>query len=218
MATQNPNFSDLKRRLVAEIRRDKKRTIILAALLAVGGIMGVRLIVKHGLPGSASASVSSVEGSGILPPVEDQASDFGDSLPASADNDTRREQYLMSLDRNITRDLFTAHLDFFPRSSSKAVAADRAPAGPGWFTDVRKRVLAKQQAESEHLARLHAIRAQARELSLTSTILGGSPAAVINGQVVRKGQMIGGFRLESVGSDRCVLSRDGMRVDLMMEE
>jgi hypothetical protein len=50
-------------------------------------------------------------------------------------------------------------------------------------------------------------------LLLTGTIVGGKrPLAVINGQFLRKGEMIAGFEVVSIARDQVILSGDGRKV------
>lgn len=50
-------------------------------------------------------------------------------------------------------------------------------------------------------------------LQLTGTIIGGKrPLAVINGQFLRKGEMIAGFEVVSIARDQVTLSGEGRRV------
>ena len=50
-------------------------------------------------------------------------------------------------------------------------------------------------------------------LLLTGTIIGGKrPLAVINGQFLRKGEMIAGFEVVSIARDQVILSGEGRKV------
>lgn len=219
MAAETVNIVDLKRRLFVELKRDKPKTVALAALLAIAGIVCGRLVIRHSLPGTAAAAQPGGD-SLLVPPGEN-----GAAAPAAAPvearrsaRDARRQEYLSNLDRTITRDLFEPRLEYFPLLAGRTAVAVGGAAGPGWFTAVRKRVLEKQRAQSERLAHINAIRMQAEALSLTSTILGDSPAAVIDGQVVHKGEAISGFTIVGIGSKKCLLSKAGVLVDLIMKD
>ncbi|KPK86306.1 MAG: hypothetical protein AMJ81_01630 [Phycisphaerae bacterium SM23_33] len=219
MDAEKRNMADLKGRLTAQLKRDKKKTAVLLVLLVVGGIVGIRAVLKRGAPGAAAAAVVSQAAPGPASSQQDDGMDgLASRLGMSARNsDATRQQYLANLDRTIARDLFRPNLAYFPPRPGKTVGGVAAPAESGWFGAVRERVLERQRAQSEHVARVRDVCLEAQKLSLTSIMLGGMPAAVINGRVVRKGEIIGGFRLESIGSSKCTLSKDGVLVDLMME-
>jgi hypothetical protein len=215
MAGTTVNIADLKRRLFAELKRDKRKTIVLAALLAIAGIVCGRLVIRHSLPSAAAAQMA---GDSLLPPSAQGGSPAPAPVDARrSDRGARREAYLRNLDRRITRDLFEPRLEYFPLLPGKTAVAV-GTIGPGWFAAVRDRVLERQRAQSEHLARINAVRMQASALSLTSTILGDAPAAVINGQVVHKGEAISGFKIVDIGSKRCLLSKEGVLVELIMKD
>ncbi len=45
-----------------------------------------------------------------------------------------------------------------------------------------------------------------------------APVALINGQVLRVGDRVGGFRVDRIAWDRCVISKDGVDVELRLEK
>jgi hypothetical protein len=80
-----------------------------------------------------------------------------------------------------------------------------------WVEQARK-------ARRDEAARAKAVRAQAAALELQSTMVGPSASALINGQVLQKSAWINGFRVKSIGSDSCVVTKDGVDVVLRMKE
>jgi len=216
MAKATANPKSWKDRLRAELGRDKKKTAVLGLLLAVAGIVAGRLAITHAVPDRASGAEALAV---VAPPPggdEDDAQRDPPGRRHAADH-ARRTAYLARLDRTVTRDLFRPNLEYFPRLPGTEDPADAGPADPGWFGDVHRRIVEKQRAGSDELARIRAVRAQARELSLQSTMLGSRPTALINGQVLRTGDGINGFRVKRIASDRCVVSKGGVDVELRME-
>jgi hypothetical protein len=61
------------------------------------------------------------------------------------------------------------------------------------------------------------IRQQGAALHLESTITGGRPIAIINGSVLGRDGVINGFRIVKVGSQTCVVEKDGVKLNLTME-
>ncbi len=220
MVKMPSNLSDWKARLKAELGRDKKKTAILAVLLAVAGVIGGRLVVTHSLPGRASAETPAPRGGEdhtLTPPPRPAP------LPTwtGAGNpraQVRREEYVARMDRSITRDLFKANLTYFPlRLGDGGLQTGSGGSVAGWLGTIYQRVLRKQQADIEELSRIRAIRTHAQSLSLQSTMLGSSPTALINGQVLREGECVSGFRLKRIAWDCCTVSRDGVDVELRMD-
>jgi len=214
------NTTDWKQRLKAELARDKKKTGILAALLLVAGILGGRLVITHSLPSDASADQP---GAAASPAPGDADADRQAPAPRGESGDNgdsaRRDQYLAHMDRAIGRDLFAAKLSYFPPlPGAESLAVGNAQGDPGWFGMVQQLVLRKQQAGSDELSRVNAIRAQADDLSLQSTMLGSSPTALINGQVLRQGDYVSGFQIKRIAANRCLVCKDGVDVELRMNE
>ena len=130
-----------------------------------------------------------------------------------------RETHLATMDRKITRDLFKPNLEYFPPAegvgSHVVVATDQQK---GLFQQAYQWVCQKQNARRRHMEHIGAIRARAQAFSLQSTVLGRSPTALINGQVLRKGDWISGFRLKAIASNYCIVSKNGVDVELHMKQ
>ena len=60
------------------------------------------------------------------------------------------------------------------------------------------------------------IRAQARSLTLQSTMLSENPVAIINGQVLRVGEWINGFEVTEITAHACKVSKTDVTVLLKM--
>lgn len=220
MAKMPSNSTDWKSRLKAELRRDKKKTVALAVLLTVAGVTGGKLVITMSVPRDVKAS-----------PTRQEEPDATDAQPAegpwvsvprpSAEtfaNQARREEYLAGMDRDITRDLFNVDISRFPpRPGAGGPDPQTEMSTTGWLGMVYQRVVQKQQQDGQQLAKYRAILAQARSLSLQSTMLGSAPTALINGQVLRQGDYISGFLVKSIASNRCVVSKDGVDIELRMD-
>ena len=220
MAKAKPKPTDWKGRLKAELQRDKKKTAILAALLATAEFVGGRIVVTHSISGASAEqprhSAAEVEDGNDVQKGAPQAHAAPRST-ARADR-AERAEYVSRMDRTIHRDLFHANLDYFaPLPGAEDLSAARRVEDPGWFGTMWRRVLQKQQAGSDELARIRALRARARALSLQSTMMGPSATALIDGQVLHKGDYISGFRVKSIASGCCVVTKDGVDVELRMD-
>lgn len=221
--------SDWKRRLGSQLQRDKKKTALLVVLLVTAGTIGGRLVASKAFPAPAKAKGAPEDSRGerLLP----DASMTGPFAPSSStalsaprpDAAARREEYLLSLDRAITRDLFKPSPELFPpsgddRGASRRSAEDARGGQPSWFRQVEAWVEQARQARRDEAARAKAVRAQAAALELQSTMVGPSASVLINGQVLRKSAWMNGFRVKSIGSDSCVVTKDGVDVVLRMKE
>ena len=213
MTGQDRDNQNWTSRLKAEIKRDKKKTVILAALLIVAGIAGGRMLVSSRGPRQARAAdpAATAETPSLL---------RTDQAKAGRLSGAERETYLSSMDRQIGRDLFQPRLEYFAlqdgtNSETMLVSVEEEPTE--LFGQIGRWVAQKHQAQRELQGRVTVIGAQAQALSLESTMLGASPTAIINGQVLRKGEWVSGFRVERIQSDACVVSKDGVEVELHMK-
>ncbi len=213
MRKRAPIPTNWKERLKAELARDKKKTGVLAVMLLVAGILGGRLAITHSVPDAAAA-----------PPTPAAA----ELLSGGAAADWRARprtidraiwaEYVAKMDRTIDRDLFTPNLECFPlQPGARPAGADAGEETVGWFGWVRQQVRRKQRDSSDELTRIRAVRAQAEKLSLQSTMLGKRPTAMINGQVLYRQDEVGGFLVKRIDSNSCVVSKDGVDVELRMD-
>ena len=216
MDGQDARTSDWARRLKVELQRDKKKTIILLVLLLLGGILGGRMLMTDTLPDKARADDPL-----LARPVEEDSQRAWRPAPPGPAAQARREKYLAQMDRNITRDLFRPNLEFYPAQhggtdARLAVVSKRRASG--WFGHSFQWGNDGQDARRDQTARIALVRARAQALSLQSTMLGPSPSALINGQVLREGEWISGFRVKEIASDSCVVSQKGVDVLLRMKD
>ncbi len=185
-----------KLRLSQELRRDKKKTAVLATLLVVGGIMGGRLLVKQLGPSSAEASVEAPVAADAPTEAAPPATTPRRANPRVAD--------IPEIDRTIDRDLFRPNEEFFPPIVEEKTEPTRVVAVPA----------PTPKDDKERRARL--IRAQARALQLESTMVGSRPTAIVNGQVLHKGEWISGFEVKDITSRSCVVEKEDVTITLDM--
>lgn len=188
--------SDWKQRLLAELRRDKKKTAILSLLLVAGLVVGARQASKLLGPSQAQASA----GSALLYP-----SGKADSVPAAAGaaEQDRKGAYIRQADRQITRDVFAVRLDLF---------------APDETVEPVKVTPASAPSVDEEQAKTRRVANQAQILALQSTVTGENATAVINGNVLRVGEQVHEFRILEIQDQSCVIEKDGVKLTLTMRE
>jgi len=208
--------TDWRRRLKDELQRDKKKTTILIVLMIAAGIVGGRLVVTHSVPDEApaapSAGVAAAGASGTGP-----MNAF--LVGARANTEEARRSHLAQMDRRIARDLFKPNLGSFALVNGAVVRdVSNQPAGPGWFGQVQEWMAMEARAERQRLIRIGVIQTQAEALTVQSTMLGPSPTALVNGQVLRQGDWISGFRVKRIATEYVIVSKDGVDVTLSMKK
>ncbi|MFB3891509.1 MAG: hypothetical protein ACE15C_05740 [Phycisphaerae bacterium] len=186
-------------RLVAELKRDRKKAAVLGVLTAVCAVLSVRAYFSTSLPEPADAAALAAS----------NAEREAQNVPAASDDsaEAKRLKYIKQIDRRITRDIFTMRTDFFQLAAPvviKPVTTAQAsqPAGP-------------DPAERER----NIIREQARRLDLQSTITGDSPIAIINNKVLRIGDVHAesGFRVVGITTHSCTVQKKDVLETLEMK-
>ena len=176
---------DWRTRMSLELRRDKKKTAILAVLALVCSVLGGRLISGRLSPAKASASQGAAPTAMIVTTAARAMSPGAPGFGASA-----RDKYIANIKPGITRDLFWFNAKAFRRI--RQVEKPKAPTTQP----------VKRDRAAENKKRIAGIRVAAQEraekqLIVQSTIAG---AAIINGKLLRKNRSIGGFKLVAVST------------------
>ena len=186
--SNGPNWID---RLKADLKRDKKRTGILCALIVVASIVGGRFLLQRLTPSKVQASVTPIVAD--APPTVSRRTT--PPLPGTRSGEPvdRTASALGRSRRPISRDLFTPDPRFFPLGQS-VYATDQATTNPSGGSDEG------------------AIRARAQILTLESTIVGTRPTAIINGSFVRVGEWVNGFKVTRITERMCELECKGVKV------
>jgi hypothetical protein len=195
------NVPNWRQRLTTELRADKRKAALLGALLVVGGVVCGRMIIQKMVPSEAGAA----------PGAAAVSAGPGDSRPlgrldrASGGDAVRPDKFIQQLGRTVKRDLFTPNTDFFP-PEKRSVIVPRVPV-----------VVETRPVEDEQEAEKQVIQAQARAMSLQSTMMSQPPSAVVNGRVLRVGDWINGFQVAQIAPRTCVIEKRGLRFTLEMK-
>ncbi len=196
MQTQPSAIQKAVAQVQAELLADKKKTVVMGALLLVAAFMGVRLFAGRTRPAAATTAAAPAAA-----PDEPAVRPGGRTGRNAALN-----AYLAQMDRRVSRDLFSTDFGGYPEApvveKPKPDAAGRRPA-------VDPAAVARLELET-------AVRREAQQLHLQGTMPGGNPSAIINGRVVRVGQAFEGFEIRSIGQGSCVVARGAVEVTLRM--
>jgi len=201
MARQNRNSTDFLNRLIADLKRDKKKAIVLTVLVVVGALVVGRTFIGKGPPAAARADASPPATAAPSTPAATPFNPGTAALPSKAG--LRRELYVSPAEYLFTRDIFVPNPDFFPPEQPAERPKPVSASGPG---------TRDKQAE------LEAIQNQARSLVLQSTIISDQrPTAIINGRVLGVGDWIDGFEVMEITSHACTLAKNSVQVVLEMK-
>lgn len=204
-------------KLMAELKRDWKRTSLLVVLTVVGGVLLIRQLA--GPPAAAKATrparpAGAAAGAGAAP-REARAGDVtvlanpttGAKAAVPAGNKVFRFTADVNAMTSPRRDPFRADLAAFPPDPASQGGGDLkvSGGGPGPTT------------EQQRAAREAIIKADAAKLQLQSIVLHDSPQAMIGGDLYRVGAQVGPFKIAKITRSSVTLERDGFEVMLRME-
>ena len=177
---------------------DRRNFGFMCVLLAVGLLLWGRLILLESVPRVGFADPDAATTAGPQSAADQAGLDVAHELPI----------VYMDLPRGLQRNLFLAPSSFLPQPAQDSSASSLEPKSQA---ETSEDPIALQQQ------RIERIRQDGASLRLESLIHGTPPIAVVDGHVLRIGQVIQGFRLEAVGDRSVVLMKDGVRVELVMD-
>lgn len=196
------DIASLTERARDELTRDKKKSVVLAVLAVGICVLLVRATTGTSTPARSQAAMPA---SSLAP----AAATLTESVAlAEQEAQAAKERYIHSLERKITRDLFSLSPEVFPPEHARSPVS--LVPGKGQADQAGAEKLARK------LAQRRLVQAQARALVLQSTVISGNPIAIINGRVSRIGDWINGFQLKAITARNCTLAKRGVGVILEM--
>jgi hypothetical protein len=179
------------------LARDPKRTAIMTGL----GLVMLALWGRMLLSGPASATASLIRRSVLS---------VGESINPSRSPtvSTPVLEWLGKPKEPVSRNLFAMHLDYYAKAIEQKPATDLAT-DPVSLSD-------ESDEQRERQILIENLQTQASKLKLQSTMMGGTPQALINGQLVKTGDVIAGFTVDKIQA-RCVqIQQDGISLQIEM--
>ncbi len=179
------------------ILADKRKLSVMGALVAVMLILWGRLLLAPA-PHAAGAAMSQL-------PDSDATATLATDLTAGDAN-----AYLDPLDYPVVR------VDL-PGELSRDVFALKADRYERLKPVVTTAGIPKSQVEVvDAMPEAELVRRAARGLTLQTTVVGQTPRAMINGQLLAPGEKVGGFELLEVRERNVVMLMRGIRIELGM--
>jgi hypothetical protein len=184
-----------QRKILREIKRDKKKTAFLAVLLVVALVVVIRATLSSSMPEPAAAATAILHSSDA-PQAAVTVQPVGQAVDPN--RQARRDAYLKQLDKTPKRDLFEPQDSVFPKKNSNALSTTYT--GP----------ITPNHAQT--------IETEARQLILQSTMLSAKPIAIINGKVLGIGDQYHDFSIVQINSRACLVEKEGVRITLEMKK
>jgi hypothetical protein len=137
------------------------------------------------------------------------------SLPHAVDQSgATLQQWAREPIQPLARNPFTVPLDCYPMDGSNG--NDLATGGTGYWNQVSKSMSSRADQQEQRQILIDNIRLAAESLKLESTIMGSTPGAMINGQMVHEGSVVNGFRVLSIQARELIVEREGVKLAVTM--
>jgi hypothetical protein len=218
--------SSAYRQLAEAAKGDPKKFGMLGVLCLVFVITSGRMVLTGSTgPKPAKASLSGTSGAagGQVKAVNGQkggASDKSATDSTTALPDPARPE-LLEWSRGpippVGRNLFAIKLDYYPQDQSKVDQTLRIPGGDGFWDKVAKSMASKADQHKERQILIENLQLQAMQIKLQSTVMGAMPRALVNGSVVREGDVIASFRVFRIEARRIIVEREGIKLEIPMK-
>ena len=197
------------------LRSDPKRTgvlVVLALVLVV--VLGRTVIGSKADPAPATANV--------ITPAQRTMTSVDADLRPSGKNDTAVavQRWLTATPPKITRNLFAVRLEYYPQLSSRSLRQNGAARA-----EDDKSAAEAADVQKQRQARIDAVQALARQLKLQSTVMSVVPQALINGQMLKEGDVVvsgsgedsGSFQVLKIEPRRVIVERDNVKLEIVMK-
>jgi hypothetical protein len=197
-------------KLVEPFRASPRKSGFLAALAILLVAMWVKMFGGGHGPSAALAAPA---------PAGTTFSRTFDSLPMApvhrADADVNSLQHWSrQAIIPVKRNFFCASMDRFPLEDTRHI--DPVMVGEGFWDRLAKSMAAQADQEEQRQVLVSNLRTKAAELNLQSTIMGSQPRAMVNGDMVREGSVVAGFRVLKIEARKMVVEREGIKLEIIM--
>ena len=187
-------------------------------------ILGIALFRAQGRMSPASAAAAQSPINGAASPSGGTRGTAGASATVSAD----LQGWLQSPVAPVTRNIFYINLDQFPRATGATAMPGAAVAGASG-TEMLLEGNPAQQAKSpaglveepeepeSEMSAADRVARQAGRLHLQSVLMGPSPRAMIDGQLLGEGEIVANFRVLKIEARGITVEREGIKLEVVFK-
>jgi len=111
------------------------------------------------------------------------------------------------------RNLFAIPFDYYPSDQSHG---GDATGGTGFWNLLAKSMSVEADQQVQRQALIQGLADSARSLQLQSTMLGATPSAMVNGEMVREGSLVADFRVLKIEAGKMIVEREGIKLEILM--
>jgi len=195
---------------MAAVRASPGKSSILTGLVVIMAVAWIRVLVGgHTNPASAQAAATSA-----APPAMVFVEEPADSHHPAEQGGTSFQQWARQPVGPLSRNPFAVPLDCYPTDTSKN--DDPASTGTGYWNLVSKSMSSRADQQEQRQILIDNVRIAAEALKLDSTIMGAAPGAMVNGEMVREGSVVDGFRVLKIEARQLIVEREGVKLAITM--
>jgi hypothetical protein len=209
-----PSWSE---KVLETFRNSPKKMSLLGALTVMLVIAWLRLFIGHHGPSAAQ---------GAMPPSISPAAQGPDVrvLDDSEAPQTPRpgavaaaplQQWAHQPVGQMQRNIFAIPLDYYPRDG--AHGGDDTRGATGFWDQLAKSMSAQADQQEQRQILIENVNIKAAALKLQTTMMGSQPTAMVNGEMVREGSVVAGFRVLSIEARRMIVEREGIKLEILMK-
>jgi hypothetical protein len=203
------------------VERDPKKTAVLGALVLVLGGLWVKMLVGAG-PRSTSAAPAPL----VATPVTGPSSPGDVIRPGAAAARVTQAEAVRAkwgaLPAAPGRNLFAVRSEFFPRVGPNGPDAGEPAKGGGesqlFWARLGKSMAARADEAKRQGILTENLRQEAARLKLQTILKGNVPTAMIDGRMVREGDVIASFRVVKIEARRVIIEREGIGFVIAMQQ
>ena len=217
--------------LASALRRDPKKTTLLAGLTVVLLFCVARAALNTSATQSSSAA--SPKGAGESHAVGAQPTGVRPvGNGARGGSGTRGDlsvlpvkAWLSQPNPSPSRNLFVIRQDRYRRAEPTPAQANK-PTKPGIFSSLEKWASRAADDQKRQSILLENLQREVARLRLQSTVMGAQPTALIDGRLVREGDVVASgegssravFRVLKIEARRVILECQGIRLEIAMQQ
>jgi hypothetical protein len=195
--------------LIAKFKESPAKSSAVTGLAVILVIAWVRLIVG-GKTSPTPAQAASTHGPAAVKTAEtDESASY-----EKPDSNSGLRDWAQRPVKPLARNPFAIALDNYPRDGAQA---DVQTVGNSYWDLVKKSMSARADQQEERQILMDNVRIAAGALKLQSTIMGAQPGAMLNGELVREGSVVAGFRVVKIEARQVIVEREGVKLALMMD-
>jgi hypothetical protein len=196
-------------RFVTAFKANPSRSTIVTFLVAMLIVAWGRVLLGgHGGPSTAHGATNMSGATASSPLTLDSLQKI------SEEDNSSLQRWANGAAKPLNRNPFTIPLDFYPHDGVSD-AGDTTSAG--YWDLVKKSMSSRADQQEQRQIILDNVRIAAEQLKLESTILGETPLAMINGEIVHEGSVVAGFHVLKIEARQIVVEREGVKLALLME-